>query len=97
MKEGVERSENFVLFLSAGVESRPFVHLELRHALALKKKVILVHEEDERHGKFDFSAWKDAPSDLQGALMSHESIAFRRRAWEREAIREQSRELGAPP
>ena len=50
MKEGIEHSDNFLLFLSAGVESRPYVHLELRHALSLKKKVILVHEEDERHG-----------------------------------------------
>ena len=51
MKEGIEQSNNFLLFLSAGVESRPFVHLELRHALSLGRKIILVHEEDERHGE----------------------------------------------
>ena len=51
MKRGIERAENFVLFLSAGVASRRFVAIELRHAIALKKPIILVHEEDDRHGK----------------------------------------------
>ena len=45
MKEGIEQSENFLLFLSSGVATRPFVHLELRHAMRLKKPIILVHEE----------------------------------------------------
>ena len=54
MKEGIAKSENYVLFLSEGVATRPFVQLELRHALLLKKPIILVHEEDARHGTVPF-------------------------------------------
>jgi hypothetical protein len=50
MKEGIEESENFLLFLSEGVASRPYVQLEVRHAIALHKRIILVHEVDPRHG-----------------------------------------------
>jgi hypothetical protein len=50
MKQGIADSGVFLLFLSEGVESRPFVHLEVRHALALEKPVLMVHEDDPRHG-----------------------------------------------
>jgi hypothetical protein len=50
MKEGIAKSKNFVLFLSKGVAAREYVQLELRHAIELKKSILLCHEEDERHG-----------------------------------------------
>jgi hypothetical protein len=50
MKEGIAKSKNFVLFLSKGVAAREYVQLELRHAIELKKPILLCHEEDERHG-----------------------------------------------
>jgi len=54
MKEGAQRSKCFLLFLSKGVLTRPLVQLEIREALAAGKPIILVHETDERHGKFEF-------------------------------------------
>ena len=40
---GIESSIAVVLFLSPGVLLRPYCQLEIRHALALKKPIILVH------------------------------------------------------
>jgi hypothetical protein len=37
MSRGVTESDVYVLFLSEGVMSRPFVHLELREAMQLEK------------------------------------------------------------
>ena len=48
MLKGIESSAAFVLFLSTGVLERPYCQLEIRHALALKKPVILVHGEMAR-------------------------------------------------
>ena len=43
MLEGIERAAAFVLFLSVGVLTRPYCQLEVRHALALKKPMVLLH------------------------------------------------------
>jgi hypothetical protein len=40
MARGVKESDVYVLFLSEGVMSRPFVHLELREAMQLEKVII---------------------------------------------------------
>jgi hypothetical protein len=55
MKHGIENSACFLLFLSSGVFTRPFCQLEIAEAVRLKKPIILMHEEDERHGKFNFA------------------------------------------
>ena len=47
MLKGIERAAAFVLFLSQGVLERPYCQLEIRHALALKKPIILLHGESE--------------------------------------------------
>jgi hypothetical protein len=52
----VAKSDVFVLFLTKGVFTRPFVQLEVSEALKLHKPFILIHEADERHnGKYDFN------------------------------------------
>ena len=43
MLKGIESSAAFVLFLSTGVLERPYCQMEIRHALALKKPVVLIH------------------------------------------------------
>ena len=48
MLKGIEQAAAFILFLSVGVLERPYCQLEIRHALALKKPVVLVHGECER-------------------------------------------------
>ena len=45
MLKGIERAAAFVLFLSQGVLERPYCQMEIRHALALKKPVVLLHGE----------------------------------------------------
>ena len=50
MLKGIEEAAAFVLFLSPGVLQRPYCQMEIRHALALGKPVVLLHGErrDER-------------------------------------------------
>ena len=43
MLKGIEQSASFLLFLSAGVLQRPYCQMEIRHALALQKPVVLLH------------------------------------------------------
>ena len=43
MLKGIEQSAAFLLFLSAGVLQRPYCQMEIRHALALQKPVVLLH------------------------------------------------------
>ena len=45
MLKGIEEAAAFVLFLSIGVLERPYCQLEIRHAVALKKPIILLHGE----------------------------------------------------
>ena len=46
---------------------RPFVHLEIREAMALKKPILLLHEADQRFHAVDFPGEKaKAPDDLKG-------------------------------
>ena len=43
MLKGIEQAAAFVLFLSSGVLERPYCQLEIRHAVALKKPIVLLH------------------------------------------------------
>ena len=45
MLKGIEEAAALLLFLSAGVLERPYCQMEIRHALALKKPVVLIHGE----------------------------------------------------
>ena len=47
MLKGIEQASAFVLFLSSGVLERPYCQMEIRHAMALKKPIVLVHGESE--------------------------------------------------
>ena len=42
MLKGIEEAAAFVLFLSTGVLERPYCQMEIRHALALKKPIVLL-------------------------------------------------------
>ena len=87
MAEGVKSSGFVILFLSQGVLTRPFVQFEIEAALNARKKVILVHEQDPRHGPFDFAEEvKKAPSWMEELLANHESLPWQRREFMREAV-----------
>ena len=45
MLKGIEQSASFLLFLSAGALQRPYCQMEIRHALALQKPIVLLHGE----------------------------------------------------
>ena len=45
MLKGIERATAFLLFLSLDVLQRPYCQMEIRHALALKKPIVLLHGE----------------------------------------------------
>ena len=45
MLNGIEQAAAFILFLSVGVLDRPYCQLEIRHAMALKKPIVLLHGE----------------------------------------------------
>ena len=45
MLKGIERAAAFILFLSSAVLQRPYCQMEIRHALALKKPIVLLHGE----------------------------------------------------
>ena len=44
MRQGVQGSGCFVLFLSKGVAGRPWVHFEIGLAKEMNKTVVLLHE-----------------------------------------------------
>eukprot|EP00746_Dinoflagellata_sp_MGD_P130399 gnl/MRDRNA2_/MRDRNA2_64333_c0_seq1.p1 gnl/MRDRNA2_/MRDRNA2_64333_c0~~gnl/MRDRNA2_/MRDRNA2_64333_c0_seq1.p1 ORF type:complete len:669 (-),score=87.11 gnl/MRDRNA2_/MRDRNA2_64333_c0_seq1:327-2270(-) len=51
MHEGVKESRNFLLYLTEGVTESGWVQMEIAWALKYGKRIILVQETDERHGR----------------------------------------------
>ena len=45
MLKGIEQAAAFILFLSEGVLERPYCQMEIRHAIAHKKPLVLLHGE----------------------------------------------------
>ena len=43
MLKGIEQAAAFILFLSPGVLERPYCQMEIRHAVTLKKPLVLLH------------------------------------------------------
>ena len=56
MKEGVQKSAVFMLFMTKDVFHRPYVRLEIEEAMKFGKPILLLHENDKKECKFDFSA-----------------------------------------
>ena len=44
MLKGIEQAAAFVLFLSKDVLLRPYCQMEIRHAVSLKKPMVMLHE-----------------------------------------------------
>ena len=93
--DGVSRAQTFVLFLNDGCLARPWVRREVACALRLRKRVVVLHETDARHGApltaegaFDFArVLGDAAPELGEALLRHhEAIPYRRQGDERAAM-----------
>ncbi|GIL49750.1 hypothetical protein Vafri_6047 [Volvox africanus] len=80
MRRGVAGSRYYLLFLTQGVLTRPFVQLEAREALALGKPVILVHETDPRFGAAPgFNDYvSEAPPELRQIFSLANSIPWYR-------------------
>ena len=55
MKKGIEESDVYMLMLTENVLTRPFVLMELKHAIELEKPILLMMETDNNRFPFDFS------------------------------------------
>jgi hypothetical protein len=67
--------------------TRDFVLLEIRKAVQLQRKIVLIHETDVRFHAVNFSQEREqAPEDLKFLFDDVESIAWRRKGYEREAM-----------
>jgi hypothetical protein len=85
--KGIEQADQFVLFLTDQCLTRPFVQNEIREAVRLDRKILLIHEQDPRHDAVDFGLERGrAPDDLKFLFDDIESIPWRRRAFERQAM-----------
>ena len=88
MKEGVQRSRYLLVFLTKSVLTRSFCQTEIREANRLGKRIIFVHEEDRRNQGFAelYEIRDEAPDDLKSLFQETESLPFRRRLFEQEAM-----------
>lgn len=90
MANGVRDSDVFVLFLTEGVFARPFVRYELLEAVKADKQVLLLHEEDERRGAFDFDTTSGVPDEVQRVtcelLRGMQSLPWRRLRHEQRSL-----------
>ena len=69
---------------------RKFVQIELREAIHQNKKILLLHETDHRFNAVDFAEEQDqTPDDLKFIFDEIESIAWRRRNFERKSMLEE--------
>jgi len=64
LDDNIAKSRNIILLITEGVLERPFVQKEIRGALALKKNIILVH--DERNCGFPTGV--GVPDDIKPVL-----------------------------
>jgi len=88
MVKGVEASRCLLVFLSKGVLTRPFCILEIRKARSMKRPILFIHEEDRRTKGFAeiYEIKDEAPEDLKDLFAQVESIPFRRRKFEEDAM-----------
>lgn len=87
MLDGIRRARIYLLFLSDSVMTREYVQFEARCALKLGLPILLMHETDPNHGAVNFAKeTAHAPDDLKPMLSHHESIPWRRRKFEQDAV-----------
>ena len=55
MADGIRNACYVLLFLSAGVLTRPYVLFEIEEAVKCGRPITLMHEADERHQPFNFA------------------------------------------
>jgi len=83
LEEFVSKSKNFVLLITDGVLDRPFVQLECKAALQMKKNIILVH--DERNCQFPSGV--GLPDDVKDILSPLAVPYYRPKAFRDVSIR----------
>lgn len=88
MLEGIRSSAVFLLILTRGVFSRPWCLFEIRSAVHLRKPIQLLHEADASRACYaDLQQIIDsAPGDLKDLFREHESLPFRRKVYEQQAL-----------
>ena len=88
MLEGIRTSAVFMLILTKGVFERAWCVFEVRAAMKLGKPIQLLHEADAAHASYaplnDIIA--SAPADVQAIFDDNESLPFRRKVYEQQAL-----------
>ena len=88
MLEGIRTSAVFMLILTKGVFERAWCVFEVRAAMRLGKPIQLLHEADAAHASYaplnDIIA--SAPADVQAIFDDNESLPFRRKVYEQQAL-----------
>lgn len=84
MLNGVRGCTCVVLLLTRSALTRPYVHLEMRAAMTLRKPLVVVHDPDDRTGGGDLAAIiGSAPEDIQVLFDSAKVIQLRHKPEER--------------
>lgn len=91
MKQGISKSRAYVLVLTKGVFSSKAVLMEFKHALDLKKRVVLVHEPDTHRASYaPFGEYIETTPDFAKNLFNEEeSLPIRRKYYEEESFLQQ--------
>ena len=91
MLDGIRSSAVFLLILTKGVMKRPFVLFELRAAIHLGKPIQLLHEADPQQPAYApvSEIRASAPDDLKTIFDEAESLPFRRKIYEQQALLDQ--------
>ena len=88
MKSGVRRSRCLMVFLSEFVFTREFCQEEVREGVRTNKPILFMHEEDRRFPGYAeiYDIKRNAPEDIKELFSKVESLAFRRRKHEADAM-----------
>ena len=88
MLEGIRSSAVFMLILTKGVFQRPWCLFEVRSAMHLRKPIQLLHEAETSRACFATlqEIIASAPEDMKVLFSEHESLPFRRKVYEQQAL-----------
>jgi len=84
LEDNIIKSRNVVLLITDGVLERPFVQKEIKSAVALKKNIILVH--DERNCRFPVG--DGLPDDVKSVLMIKAIPYYREKVFRETCIKQ---------
>ena len=88
MLQGIRSSAVFMLILTKGVFRRPWCLFEIRSAMHLGKPIQMLHEAETNRASYASlqEIIASAPEDMQILFQENESLPFRRKVYEQQAL-----------